>query len=127
MTRLPHDFGRYILEGHKPIACPDLKEWAIWLAGADRHVAVTRIGGFRVSTVFLGLDHSFCDVPPLLFETMIYNDQDHEWLDYQERYSTWAEAEAGHRRAVAMILDRRPAQPAEEPVRAEKPGEPSGR
>jgi len=36
--------------------------------------------------------------PPLLFETMIFNGPDDG--EYQERCSTWEEAEAMHERAV---------------------------
>lgn len=53
-----------------------------------------------VSTVFLGLDHSWGDGEPQIFETMVFGgalDQE------QERYSTWAEAEAGHAAMVARV------------------------
>ena len=54
-------------------------------------------GGIWVSTVFLGLDHSYNpDGPPILFETMIFGGPHNE---YQERYSTWDEAIEGHERA----------------------------
>lgn len=60
-------------------------------------VANTKEAGWRVSTVFLGLDHAFGAQPPLLFETLIFSGP----LDGEmERYSTWAEAEAGHARFV---------------------------
>lgn len=92
----------YILEGHE-VRVVDLLTWAEWLehAGDKRIVEKTMIGPVCVSTVFLGLDHRFCgDGPPILFETMIFggpNDQ------AQWRYSTWAEAEAGHWSAVKAI------------------------
>jgi hypothetical protein len=38
-----------------------------------RRVALTRIGPFEVSTVFLGIDHNFrMDGPPMIFETMTF-------------------------------------------------------
>jgi hypothetical protein len=85
---------KYILNGHRPISEPDLMKWARWFETADRHVARTMIGDVRVSTVFLGLDHSFDPKgPPLLFETMVFGGP----LDgEQDRYSTWQEAEKGH-------------------------------
>lgn len=89
---------QYILDGKKPIPCDDIKTWARWFEGADRHVAKTEIGNSKVSTVFLGLDHNFCDGKPLLFETMTFPD-----CEIQERYSTWDEAEAGHNRIVQML------------------------
>ena len=52
-----------------------------------------------VSTVMLGIDHSFgMGGPPLLFETMTFGG---ELDEYQERYSTRAEALVGHAKAVA--------------------------
>jgi hypothetical protein len=55
----------------------------------------------RVSTVFLGLDHSWLsDGPPLIFETMIFGGPH---SDHQTRASTWDEAERQHAEAVAMV------------------------
>jgi hypothetical protein len=93
---------KYILDGKTPVPCDDVLEWAK-LFGTERHVGETDVNGARVSTVFLGLDHSFGKGPPLLFETMIFGGEHNE---YQERYSTWEEAEEGHKRAVAMIGEK---------------------
>lgn len=91
---------KYLLnDDHTVTATDDLMEWARSFEKSDRHVAVDKIGEARVSTVFLGLDHSFGSGAPLLFETMIFggpHDQE-QW-----RYPTWDEAVAGHRRAVAL-------------------------
>jgi len=57
--------------------------------------------GYWVSTVWLGLDHSFGSGPPLIFETMVRNTAVGEWEDFQERYSTENEAIIGHMNAVA--------------------------
>jgi hypothetical protein len=57
------------------------------------------VPGVVVSTVLLGIDHSFGEAVPILFETMIFGG-DHD--DYQRRYHTRAEAEAGHQEAVAL-------------------------
>jgi hypothetical protein len=54
-----------------------------------------------VSTVFLGLDHSFGGGPPVLFETMVFGMPDGS--EYQDRYHTWQEAEAGHREVVRKL------------------------
>lgn len=64
---------------------------------SNRQVALTCYeGGGRLSTVFLGLDHSFSDDDaPVLYETMAFDVQgipDEE----QRRYHTRAEAVAGH-------------------------------
>lgn len=87
---------KYTLNGHEAVPCEDLLEWGRWMEEnhGKRHVGDTQISPeVRVSTVFLGLDHSFGGPAPLLFETMIFGgplDQE------QERYSNWEEAEAGH-------------------------------
>ena len=95
--------GKYILEGHEPIECSDLMRWANWIEKADRRVAKTVIGDIKISTVFLGLDHSYGDGPPQLFETMIFGgDCDKEMW----RYSTWDEAETGHQEAVELVKAR---------------------
>lgn len=85
----------YILDGKKIVPC-DLMTWAKWFEKANRHVARTVEGEVKVSTVFLGIDHAFGDGPPLLFETMIFGGQHNQ---YQERCSTWEEAEAMHKAA----------------------------
>lgn len=56
----------------------------------------------RVSTVWLGLDHSYGDGPPLLFETMVFGESD--WSDQDcKRYSTEAEARTGHAETVTLV------------------------
>jgi hypothetical protein len=87
----------YILDGKLPRKV-DLMTWAEWYAKAYRHVADTMKGNIRVSTVFLGLDHQWGNGPPELFETVIFG-CDKEW---QERCSTWEEAEAMHKRACEL-------------------------
>jgi len=57
--------------------------------------------GHVVSTVWLGLDHGIFGGGPLIFETMIFGPKvDGE---YQERYSTEADAQAGHERAIEHL------------------------
>jgi hypothetical protein len=91
---------KYILDGRNPVKADDLLAWGKWMQSANRKVAYdVPFPGIRVSTVFLGLDHAFGGIGPILFETMVFGgplDQE------QERYSTWEEAEAGH----AAILER---------------------
>ena len=83
-----------LTEGKRTVPATDLLEWAEWYETTDRRVAVTNIGDVRVSTVFLGTDHNWGQGPPLLFETMIFGGP----LDEEcERYSTWEQAEAGHK------------------------------
>lgn len=92
--------GQYILEGKVPVPCDDIITWGRWFETANRRVAKSMIGDVEVSTVFLGLDHSFGSGPPILFETMIFggeHDQD-QW-----RCSTWEEAEKQHAAAIALV------------------------
>ena len=92
--------GQYILEGKEPKLVNDIIKWGKWFETANRHVAKTRLPNkVTVSTVFLGLDHSFGEGTPILFETMIFGGKHN---DYQERYATWGEAEVGHQKAVAL-------------------------
>ncbi|MCK1742205.1 hypothetical protein IVA80_15375 [Bradyrhizobium sp. 139] len=75
--------------------------WAEWFANFDnRKIADDQINETTsVSTVFLGLDHSFSPgADPLLFETMVFGGP----LNYTtRRYATYTEAERGHAEAVA--------------------------
>lgn len=61
----------------------------------------------HVSTVFLGIDHSYgCgDEPPVLFETMVFGGP---WHEEMERYCTWEEAAAGHARWVEKCTNEVP-------------------
>lgn len=81
--------------------------WSRAYENADRHVGSTTIGHLWVSTVYLGLDHSFGGGPPLIFETMVFDHSDGETSStdlYCERWSTEAEALAGHNAVVERII-----------------------
>lgn len=92
----------YILtKDRQVVACADLQEWAIAWGTTSNQIARTVVGRAVVSTVFLGLDHSFTGGPPVLFETMIF--ERHRPREYMERYCTIEEAERGHRRAVYHV------------------------
>jgi hypothetical protein len=91
---------KYILDGHTPVPA-SLLQWAAWFETAERRVATTDKGEIRVSTVFLGLNHNFGKGAPLLFETMIFGVPNN---GYQERCSTWEEAEAMHEKACAIVF-----------------------
>lgn len=92
---------KYILgpDGRTPKPCEDVTVWARWFDTADRQIADDYIGDIRISTAFTGLDHSFTAGPPLVFETMVFGGglSGSEW-----RYTTWEEAEEGHRHALAL-------------------------
>lgn len=94
---------QYILDENKnPVLEPDLLKWGTWMAAiSKRRVAFDKIDGVEVSTVFLGLDHSFGAGPPVLWETMVFGgifDQK------QDRCSGgWKDAEAMHARMVDRV------------------------
>jgi len=88
--------GHYDRQG-QPI---DLMTWAKRLE-SDRRVAKTTLAdGKWINTVWLGLDHGFGGGPPLIFETMVFPSKDDMGDLDCERYSTEAEAVAGH---AAMV------------------------
>lgn len=78
--------------------------WAMTFGSkAHRVIKQEWIGGQFISTVFLGLDHSYSDEgPPLVFETMIFHGPHNQ--EYQERASSYAEALVMHAEAVALLL-----------------------
>ena len=95
----------YILDGKKAIPAT-FQEWLDWSvteknAGRDYgRVAQTVKDGVNVSTVFLGLNHAWHGhEPPMIFETMIFGGEHDQW---QDRCSTWAQAEAMHKRACEL-------------------------
>lgn len=64
------------------------------------------IGDTRVSTVWLGVDHSFTETgPPIIYETMTFGGEHGEAV---MRYCTEAQALDGHRRAVADLQAGQP-------------------
>ena len=90
----------YILdEQGKPVQETDILRWAEWMEQTERHVAEDYIGSIRISTVFLGLDHSFIGGTPVLYETMIFGAQ---YDGYQRRYHTRDEALRGHSEALLL-------------------------
>jgi hypothetical protein len=112
--------GQHILggeDGRTPIPCYSLTEWGRWLE-EDHHRSLWWTGNATkwVSTVFLGLDHRhWGGGPPLLFETMAFQHEGRtmdffgdvrpvpETLD-QVRYSSWDDAEIGHKALVRKYL-----------------------
>lgn len=80
--------------------------WAGSFESDDRRVALTKVTGgnpprvLEISTVHLGLDHSFGDGPPLIFETMVFGLDEDEMMD---RYSTEQQAREGHTAMVVQV------------------------
>lgn len=95
---------KYILVNKEPVRIRDIIEWAKGFEDQDRRVARDTVGDAEVSTVFLGIDHSFGDSEkPVLFETMIFGGP----LDQEMwRYCTWDEAVEGHAKALELARIR---------------------
>jgi hypothetical protein len=87
----------YKLDGDTPV--PVSAEEVDW---SNRWHIKTTVNDCTVSTVFISLDHSFGDGPPLLFETLVFGGP---LADEGERYSTKAEAEEGHTKWVKRVLE----------------------
>lgn len=93
--------GAYILDGKTPVLCEDTKKWGEWYETASRRVDLTEAGGIRVSTVFLAIDHALDGEEPALFETMAFGTDE----EICRRYSTWEQAEAGHKEVCREVFD----------------------
>jgi hypothetical protein len=99
----------YKLEGKKIVAC-GWQECMEEKIKKDQRVAVDILilhhgpHHIKISTVFLGINHEFGDDKvPKVFETMIFGGG----MDrFCERYSTWQDAERGHRRIIQRIEAR---------------------
>ena len=55
----------------------------------------------RVSTVWLGCDHSFGEGAPIIFETMVFGIEGAD--EYMQRYATEEQARAGHAETVTVV------------------------
>ena len=82
---------------------------SFWEWGELRHdhcrIAVDTIGEFRISTVYIGMDLAlFSSEFPVIFETMIFTDNDDEEFEfYRELYSFEEQAKEGHKKAVRKV------------------------
>lgn len=87
----------YVLEGRKVVPCKRMSDWGglINNPGA-RTVAVTYTKNYRVSTMFVGMEGFERDDKgnPLVFETMVFCDGEHDQDCY--KYGTWEDAFKGH-------------------------------
>ena len=97
----------YILDEHHNVIPATQDEWAKMFIDdpKKKRVAETTVdtpkGRMWISTVFLGLNHSYSGGLEV-FETMVFPEGD--WADELcWRYSTWDEAVAGHEAAVTRI------------------------
>jgi hypothetical protein len=85
----------------------DIETWAEQYKSLSRsnlrHVSDQTIGNYRISTVWLGIDHNFYnELYPLLFETMVFPKDSYADI-YMQRYSTWNEAVESHKKTVEWV------------------------
>ncbi len=77
--------------------------WLLEYRPSDKILQHDHLGDDQlVSTVWLGRDLGFGQGPPVIFETMVFGVDG--WEDYQDRYSTEAEALDGHDRVLAAVI-----------------------
>jgi len=96
----------YILDENKELIPATSSEWAVWFEDFDnRRVNETFFEEkeIRVSTVCLGMDHSWGHGGPTFFETMIFGDGFEGDNEYQTRCGTWEEAEVMHKAACEVV------------------------
>jgi len=93
---------KYILVDHEPVLFEGhLIEWGLWMErDHNRVVKQEVVGQYRVSTIFLGMDHNWLrskESKPILFETMVFVVEGYESnLEIRQRCCTWDEAVAQH-------------------------------
>ena len=113
----------------EPIPC-ELETWAKSLGLEETRIAWTVVGVCEVSTIFLGVEHGYREDKPVLWETMLFQpphgptrpempawgESEDAWETYhsklgegdgqQWRWTSQAEALAGHRDIVERLKDR---------------------
>ncbi len=100
--------GSYILdENGEPKKEKNVLKWAKWFekSGKQRIVKQSKPNKYFVSTIFLGLDHSFGSGELVLWETMVWNPAGRDI--FQERHSSREKAEMTHDRLVEQIVGGR--------------------
>lgn len=99
------EFRYYLLNEDGTITpTNDTLAWGMWFENfKNRQIDYTKITNeIEVSTVALGLDHSYNpNGPPMIFESMSFGYDD----EIQRRYSTLEEAKVGHNEIVKEIRE----------------------
>lgn len=107
LDKFLHEKDKYILDENNNTISANTIEWALFFQNnhEKRIVKKSDINGYLVSTVFFGINHNF-DIEsskPLIFETMAFDNSEPMADIYCDRYSTWAEAEEGHEKAILWV------------------------
>ena len=74
----------------------------------DNKLFRTAKGGIIISTIFLGIDHSYGSGEITLFQSMVFGVVDDMEDEIQQRYSTYDAAKLGHQRLVDEYIDTEP-------------------
>lgn len=88
-------------DNNNPVPCPeeDLIDWGAWMKTAKETgralVAESTVGTYHIRTHFCGCDHNWENGPPVLFETLVTQNNERRDL-HTKRYTTWEEAQSGH-------------------------------
>ena len=89
-----------------PMSEESFMEWGRWMEAARESgricVGDDSIEAFRVQTVFGGCNSNWDPGPPQLYESRVSEGGEKRDL-YLRRYTTWAEAVAGHKALCAQI------------------------
>lgn len=101
----------YKLNEDKSVSTCSLEEFSKqmgdMMANKTKHVGHDRIDGKRISTVWLGIDHGFVQGKesniPVLFETMVFDNERSGFEIYCDRYTSWDDAFKGHQKAVEWV------------------------
>jgi hypothetical protein len=111
LSKFAPELRHAILNEKGEVVPCDLMTWARWLEENRAHRVIVQEDlphGYKISTVFLGLNHSYFRGPPLWFETMVFEPSDgkpspitgkiHKLGNeaFCDRYTTLEEARSGH-------------------------------
>lgn len=92
----------YVLKDGVAVPATNVLTWAKWFDESldQRRLRMTTVGDSEVSTVFIGINNSFCLGPPLLWETMVFGGP----LDGEQvRHATREQALVGHDEMAARV------------------------
>lgn len=101
----------YILDEKGTPVAVSLMAWADWFQKdleQTRRVAISRIGPYKVSTVFLGLDYNYSPTgPPVLWETMVFQKKNpgHD-IEMDRCSGSREQAEAMHQKMVELVKEK---------------------
>lgn len=114
--------GKYILDKNgepkllyretRRLNLPMLHKWGKWFEGSrkERVVKQEMVGKYWVSTIFLSLDHSWGEGPPILWETMVFAGKSGRGKPVEDMQARCAggreQAETMHARMVARMRQR---------------------